>query len=165
VAVVARLLAEAGAAGEVRQLPDTARTAADAAAQLGVPVGAIANSLVFDVGGNPLLVLTSGAHRVDEAQVAALLGVPRLTRATPDFVREHTGQPIGGVAPIGHPEPIGTLVDVELARHEQVWAAAGHPHAVFPTSYEELLRLTGGTAAEVGGGTDGTPRPVAEGAL
>jgi prolyl-tRNA editing enzyme YbaK/EbsC (Cys-tRNA(Pro) deacylase) len=165
VAVVARLLAEAGAAGEVRQLPDTARTAADAAAQLGVPVGAIANSLVFDVGGNPLLVLTSGAHRVDEAQVAALLGVPRLTRATPDFVREHTGQPIGGVAPIGHPEPIGTLVDVELARHEQVWAAAGHPHAVFPTSYEELLRLTGGTAAEVGGGADGPPRPVAEGAL
>ena len=151
VATVARLLAEAGAAGEVRELPESARTAADAATQLGVPVGAIANSLVFDVDGAPLLVLTSGAHRVDEATVAPLLGVPRLTRATPDFVRRHTGQPIGGVAPLGHPEPIGTLVDVELARHHEVWAAAGHPHAVFPTTYDELLRLTDGTAAEVGG--------------
>jgi prolyl-tRNA editing enzyme YbaK/EbsC (Cys-tRNA(Pro) deacylase) len=164
VAAVARLLAEAGAAGEVRELPDSARTAADAAAQLGVPVGAIANSLVFDVGGDPLLVLTSGAHRVDEAGVAALLGVPGLTRATPEFVRRHTGQPIGGVAPIGHPEPIGTLVDVALARHERVWAAAGHPHAVFPTTYEELLRLTGGTAAEVGGSPDARLDGLAGGA-
>ena len=95
-------------------------------------------------------VLTSGAHRVDEAQVAALLGVPRVTPAPADFVRRHTGQAIGGVAPIGHPEPIGTLVDIELARYEQVWAAAGHPRTVFPTTYDELLRLTGGTAAEVG---------------
>ena len=149
---VARLLRAAGAAGEVRSLPDSARTAATAAAQLGVPVGAIANSLVFDVDGNPLLVLTSGAHRVDETTVAALLGVPRIGRATPEFVRRHTGHAIGGVAPIGHPEPIGTLVDVELARHERVWAAAGHPHTVFPTTYDELLRLTGGTAAEVGAG-------------
>lgn len=152
VAEVARLLREAGATGAVRHLPDSARTAAAAAAQLGVPVGAIANSLVFDVGGDPLLVMTSGAHRVDEALVAGLLGVPRIDRAAPDFVRRHTGQAIGGVAPIGHPEPIGTLVDVELARYEQVWAAAGHPHTVFPTTYDELLRLTGGTAAEVGPG-------------
>jgi prolyl-tRNA editing enzyme YbaK/EbsC (Cys-tRNA(Pro) deacylase) len=105
-------------------------------------------------------VLTSGAHRVDTGKVAALLGVPRIARATPEFVREHTGQPIGGVAPIGHPAPIGTLVDVELARYERVWAAAGHPHAVFPTSYEELLRLTGGTAAEVGDDSD-VPQEVA----
>ena len=152
VAEVAALLAASGAAGQVRELPGSARTAADAAAQLGVPVGAIANSLVFDVGGSPLLVLTSGAHRVDESQVAGLLGVADVRRASPEFVREHTGQPIGGVAPIGHPEPIGTLGDVELARYERVWAAAGHPSAVFPTSYEELLRLTAGTAAEVGGG-------------
>jgi prolyl-tRNA editing enzyme YbaK/EbsC (Cys-tRNA(Pro) deacylase) len=152
VAAIGRLLAEAGAAGEVRELPDGARTAAAAAAQLGVPVGAIANSLVFDVDDAPLLVLTSGAHRVDVDRVAALLGVPRMRPASPDFVRRHTGQPIGGVAPIGHPEPIGTLVDVELARYDRVWAAAGHPHAVFPTTYEELLRLTGGTAAEVGNG-------------
>ncbi|TYP88341.1 YbaK/EbsC family protein [Blastococcus xanthinilyticus] len=146
---VARLLRAAGAAGEVRHLPDSARTAPAAADQLGVPVGAIANSLVFDVGGAPLLVLTSGGHRVDEVRVAELLGVPALTRADADFVRRHTGQPIGGVAPIGHPEPIGTLVDVELARYDEVWAAAGHPHTVFPTSYDELLRLTEGTPAEV----------------
>ena len=149
VAEVARLMAEAGATGEVRELPDSARTAAAAAAQLGVPVGAIANSLVFDVGGTPLLVLTSGGHRVDQAAVAALLGVPRVDRATPDFVRRHTGQAIGGVAPVGHPEPIGTLVDITLARFDTVWAAAGHPHTVFPTTYDELLRLTAGTAAEV----------------
>jgi prolyl-tRNA editing enzyme YbaK/EbsC (Cys-tRNA(Pro) deacylase) len=163
VAEVERLLRAAGAPGEVCHLPDSARTAAAAAAQLGVDVGAIANSLVFDVGGDPLLVLTSGAHRVDEAHVAALLGVPALSRATPEFVRRHTGQAIGGVAPLGHPEPIGTLVDVELARYEQVWAAAGHPHTVFPTTYDELLRLTGGTPADVGRGpADRTPAPVEE---
>jgi prolyl-tRNA editing enzyme YbaK/EbsC (Cys-tRNA(Pro) deacylase) len=156
VAEVTRLLRAAGATGEVHHLPDSARTAATAAAGLGIEVGAIANSLVFDVGGNPLLVLTSGAHRVDETRVAALLGVPAITRATPEFVRQHTGQAIGGVAPIGHPEPIGTLVDIELSRHEQVWAAAGHPHTVFPTTYDELLRLTGGTPAEVGRGPVGT---------
>ena len=155
VAEVARLLRAAGATGTVHHLPDSARTAAAAAAQLGVPVGAIANSLVFDVDGDPLLVMTSGAHRVDEMQVAALLGVPRIGRATPEFVRRHTGQAIGGVAPIGHPDPIGTLVDVELARYERVWAAAGHPHTVFPTTYDELLRLTAGTAAEVGPGPTG----------
>jgi prolyl-tRNA editing enzyme YbaK/EbsC (Cys-tRNA(Pro) deacylase) len=155
VAEVGRLLRAAGAAGTIHHLPDSARTAAAAAAQLGVPVGAIANSLVFDVDGNPLLVMTSGAHRVDETLVAGLLGVPRIGRATPEFVRRHTGQAIGGVAPIGHPEPIGTLVDVELARHDQVWAAAGHPHTVFPTTYDELLRLTSGTAAEVGPGPTG----------
>ncbi|UOY02934.1 YbaK/EbsC family protein [Blastococcus sp. PRF04-17] len=149
VAEVMRLLRASGAAGEVRHLPDSARTAAAAAAQLGVAVGAIANSLVFDVDGDPLLVLTSGAHRVDEARVAELLGVPAISRATPEFVRQHTGQPIGGVAPVGHPEPIRTLVDIELARHEQVWAAAGHPHTVFPTTYDELLVLTGGTPAAV----------------
>src|SRR3954468_17277809 len=157
VAEVAQLLHAAGATGQVRVLPDSARTAAAAAAQLGVEGGAIANSLVFDVGGEPLLVLTSGAHRVDESLVADLLGVPALTRAAPEFVRRHTGQPIGGVAPVGHPAPIGTLVDVELAPHAPVWAAAGHPHPVFPTSYDELLRLTDGTPAEVGSG-----QPTAE---
>jgi prolyl-tRNA editing enzyme YbaK/EbsC (Cys-tRNA(Pro) deacylase) len=156
VAEVAEHLAAAGAGGQVRELTGSARTAAEAAAQLGVPIGAIASSLVFDVDGSPLLVITSGAHRVDEVTVAGLLGVPRVTRASAAFVREHTGQPIGGVAPVGHPEPIGTLVDVELCRYERVWAAAGHPHAVFPTTYEELLRLTGGTAAEVGGGPQDT---------
>jgi prolyl-tRNA editing enzyme YbaK/EbsC (Cys-tRNA(Pro) deacylase) len=163
VAEVVRRLREDGATGEVRQLPDAARTAALAAAQLGVPVGAIANSLVFDVGGSPLLVLTSGAHRVDTDQVARLLGVAEVRVARADFVREHTGQAIGGVAPVGHPAPIGTLVDVELARHEQVWAAAGHPHTVFPTSYDELIRLTDGTPAEVGPGPAETTLPEAAG--
>jgi prolyl-tRNA editing enzyme YbaK/EbsC (Cys-tRNA(Pro) deacylase) len=138
VAAISSLLVESGAPGRVLELTGSARTAAEAAGELGVPLGAIANSLVFDVDGQPLLVLTSGAHRVDVRPASAA------------FVRRHTGQPIGGVAPIGHPEPIGTLVDVELARYDRIWAAAGHPHAVFPTSYEELLRLTGGTAAEVG---------------
>lgn len=162
VAEVARLLSDAGSTGEVRVFPDGVRTAAAAAAALGVPVGAIVNSLVFavDRGGDaeptPLLVLTSGAHRVDETKVAGLLGVAGISRADAAFVRRHTGQAIGGVAPIGHPEPIGTLVDIELARHEQVWAAAGHPSAVFSTSYDELLRLTAGTAAEVGSGPAAT---------
>jgi len=163
VAEVAALLRAAGAAGEVRVLPDGARTAAAAAAQLGVEVGAIVNSLVFEAAGEPLLVLTSGAHRVDEALVADLLGVAAITRATPEFVRRHTGQAIGGVAPVGHPEPIGTLVDVELARHRQVWAAAGHPHTVFPTSYDELLQLTAGTPAEVGPGPTTSPAGADEG--
>ena len=152
VAAVARLLAEAGGSGNVRVLPAEVRTAAAAAAALDVPAGAIVNSLVFEAAGSPVLILTSGAHRVDGSKVAALLGVADVTPARAEFVRRHTGQVIGGVAPIGHPEPIGTLVDVELARYNVVWAAAGHPASVFPTSYEELLRLTAGTAAEVGNG-------------
>jgi prolyl-tRNA editing enzyme YbaK/EbsC (Cys-tRNA(Pro) deacylase) len=119
---------------------------------LDVPVGAIVNSLLFTVDDAPLLLLTSGAHRVDETKVAGLLGVAHVAPAAPDVVRQHTGQAIGGVAPVGHPEPIGTLVDVELARYDRVWASAGHPAAVFSTSYEELLRLTAGTAAELGDG-------------
>ena len=164
VAAVSTLLAEAGATGEVRVLPSEVRTAAAAGAALGVPTGAIVNSLVFAVDESPLLVLTSGAHRVDEATVAHLLGVERIAPASPGFVRRHTGQAIGGVAPVGHPEPIGTLVDVELARYDQVWAAAGQPAAVFPTTYADLIELTAGTPAEVGPGpaeqamtTAGTP--------
>ena len=156
VAEVTRLLVAAGSTGEVRVLPSEVRTAQAAAAALDVPVGAIVNSLVFAVGdgadAEPLLVLTSGSHRVDEITVSGLLGVAAIRRASPDFVREHTGQAIGGVAPVGHPAPMGTLVDIELARYERVWAAAGHPSAVFPTSYDELLRITAGTAAEVGVG-------------
>lgn len=138
-----------GAQGQIIALPESAPTAAAAAAQLGCDVGAISNSLVFDAGGVPVLVLASGGHRVDLSQLAALIEVPTVTKATPQFVREHTGMVIGGVAPVGHPKPLRTLVDVDLARYPVVWAAAGHPHTVFPTSYDELLRLTGGTAAEV----------------
>jgi prolyl-tRNA editing enzyme YbaK/EbsC (Cys-tRNA(Pro) deacylase) len=142
-------LAAAGAQGQVIMLPDAVSTAALAAAALNVEVGQIANSLIFNADEKPLLVLTSGAHRVDTAKVAALVGVSAVKRATPEFVREHTGQPIGGVAPIGHPQPVPTLVDVALAEHAEVWAAGGIPHAVFPTTYEELVKLTGGTPAEV----------------
>ena len=142
-------LAAAGAQGQVVMLPDAATTAALAAAALNVEVGQIANSLIFSADDKPLLVLTSGAHRVDTTKVAALVGATAVKRATPEFVREHTGQPIGGVAPVGHPRPVPTLVDVALAEHPVVWAAGGIPHAVFPTTYEELVRVTGGTAAEV----------------
>jgi prolyl-tRNA editing enzyme YbaK/EbsC (Cys-tRNA(Pro) deacylase) len=144
------LLAAAECQGRVQLLKDAAPTAAAAAAQLGVDVGAIANSLVFATSeGEPVLVLTSGAHRVDTVKVAALLEAEALTRATPAFVLEATGQPIGGVAPVGHPTPIRTLVDVTLADYPQIWAAGGIPHAVFPSNYAELLRLTGGRPAEV----------------
>ncbi|MEV4219662.1 MULTISPECIES: YbaK/EbsC family protein [unclassified Nonomuraea] len=138
-----------GAAGEIVVLPEKAPTAATAAAQLGCEVGAIANSLIFDADGEPLLVLTSGAHRVDVELVARTAGARKVRRATPEFVREATGQPIGGVAPVGHPAPVRTLVDTWLGKHEVVWAAGGHPHTVFPTTFDELVRITGGTPADV----------------
>ncbi|WP_329499404.1 YbaK/EbsC family protein [Kitasatospora herbaricolor] len=149
VRAVEAALRAGGASPAVRVLPETAPTAAAAAQQLGCAVGAIANSLVFDADGAPLLVLTSGAHRVDTAKLAALIGAARIRRATPEFVREHTGQPIGGVAPVGHPAPVRTLVDETLAAHPEVWAAAGHPHTVFPTTFAQLLALTGGAAVPV----------------
>lgn len=148
--LVTTRLRELGATGEVRILPDAARTAIQAAEQLGVSVAQIANSLVFSADGAPVLVLASGGHRVDTGKVAALLGVAQVKRADPDFVRAHTGFAIGGVAPVGHPEPLRTLVDEALGAYDVVWAAAGHPHSVFPTTFEELLRLTGGEAADVG---------------
>jgi prolyl-tRNA editing enzyme YbaK/EbsC (Cys-tRNA(Pro) deacylase) len=138
-----------GGRSEVRMLPDAASTAALAAAALGVEVGQIANSLIFDADGRPLLILTSGAHRVDTARVAADLGLGKLKRATPEFVREHTGQTIGGVAPLGHPKPLRTLVDVDLEQYPEIWAAGGIAHAVYPTTYAELVRVTAGTPAGV----------------
>lgn len=149
VRAVTAALRAAGATGEVVVLPDSAPTAAAAAAQLGCEVAAIANSLVFDADGQPLLVLTSGAHRVDTTYLAAALGLASLQRASPEFVRTHTGQPIGGVAPVGHPRPIRTVVDTWLGRHDTVWAAAGHPHTVFPTTFAELVALTDAEPAAV----------------
>src|SRR5580700_10494166 len=134
---VAGVLRELGVTGGVRELPEPAPTAATAAAQLGCEVGAIANSLVFSADGAPLLVLTSGAHRVDTGKVAALLGVGAVKRADPEFVRAATGQVIGGVAPVGHPQPLRTLVDRWLEKYDVVWAAAGHAHTLFPTSCTE----------------------------
>lgn len=147
---VVGLLRGMDVAGEVVWLPEKAPSAASAAAQLGCDVGAIANSLIFSADGEPVLVLTSGAHRVDTARVASLLGVSGLRRADPRFVRAATGQPIGGVAPVGYPAPVTTVVDVWLDKHAEVWAAAGHPRTVFPTSFAELVRITGGTTADVG---------------
>lgn len=145
----ATALAQLGVTGEVRELNDAARTAEEAAALLGIEVGAVCNSLIFDADASPLLVLTSGAHRADTALLATLIGAEQVRRATPDFVRAATGQPIGGVSPVGHPTPIRTVVDIALGNYDVVWAAGGHPHYVFPTTYAELLRITGGTSAVV----------------
>jgi prolyl-tRNA editing enzyme YbaK/EbsC (Cys-tRNA(Pro) deacylase) len=149
-AAVDAALERAGVPGRVRILDDAAPTAAAAAAQLGVEVGAIANSLIFATAEDePLLVMTGGAHRVDTTKVAALVGTAALKRADPDFVYRHTGQRIGGVAPVAHPAPLRTIVDIALADHPQVWAAGGIPHAVFPTTFAELLDLTHGQPAAV----------------
>jgi prolyl-tRNA editing enzyme YbaK/EbsC (Cys-tRNA(Pro) deacylase) len=150
VRTVVAALERLGATGSVRVLPGSARTAVEAAASLEADVGAIVNSLVFDAAGEPLLVLTSGAHRVDTRALAQRAGVAALDRATPELVRAATGFAIGGVSPVGHPAPVRTLVDRWLSRHDTIWAAAGHPRTVFPTTYAELLRLTGGEPVEVG---------------
>lgn len=139
-----------GIPDRIRQLPDSAATAASAAQALGVDKAAIANSLIFEADGEPLLVIISGAHRADLLKLASLTDTRQVNRADASFVRLHTGQPIGGVAPLGHPRPIPTFVDVTLSRQRGVWASAGHPQYVFSTTYDELLRVTAGTAGEVG---------------
>ncbi len=133
----------------LRVLPDAVTTAAAAAAALGVEVGQIANSLLFDADGAPLLVMTSGAHRVDTGKIAALVGAAAVRRAKPDFVRAATGQAIGGVAPVGHPAPVRTLVDRALSTFDEIWAAGGIPHAVLPLTYDELVKVTDGEPADV----------------
>ena len=136
-------LRDAGLDREVVVLSDSARTAAEAAAAVGVQQGAIVKSLVFrDEHGAPLLVLVSGDNRCDEARL-------RVTRADAEFVRDQTGYAIGGVPPLGHPAPLHTIVDEQLGRFETVWAAAGTPHAVFPVSFEELVQITGGEVTRV----------------
>jgi prolyl-tRNA editing enzyme YbaK/EbsC (Cys-tRNA(Pro) deacylase) len=135
-------------------LDDAAKTARQAADALGIEIAQIANSLVFrahPADGTiwPLLVLASGAHKVDTLRVADLMELRAISLADADFVSEHTGFTIGGVAPIAPRRPIETVVDVSLGRYDQIWAAAGHPRAVFPTSYDELLRITGGHPGEV----------------
>lgn len=174
-----------GCADTIRLLPDSARTAAAAAAALDTTPAAIASSIVFGVDPielaaadlgvmpssltgtsdtsppgaqrplEPVLVVTSGAHRVDTAMAAQLLEVSRLHRVDADFVRQMSGFAIGGVAPVGwerdgEPWQPVTLVDVALAAQPHVWAAAGHPHSIFETSYAALLRITGGQPGEVG---------------
>jgi prolyl-tRNA editing enzyme YbaK/EbsC (Cys-tRNA(Pro) deacylase) len=143
-------LAAAGVVAEIVELSAAARTARAAADQIGCSVAQIANSLVFrgEASGSALLVMTSGAHRVDPGRVAALVGEP-IARAAADFVRASTGFAIGGVAPVGHPAQLRTLIDRSLLGHAEIWAAAGHPHTVFPLTPEELVRITGGAVADV----------------
>jgi prolyl-tRNA editing enzyme YbaK/EbsC (Cys-tRNA(Pro) deacylase) len=146
--VVAALRA-AGIEADVRRFDVPVPTAAAAAEALGCEVGAIANSLVFDADGGPLLVLASGAHRVNTGKVAALVGAQRVRRASADFVVAATGQEVGGVAPVGHPAPLQTVVDVDLAGYPVVWAGGGDHHTMFAATYDDLLRVTGGQAASV----------------
>jgi prolyl-tRNA editing enzyme YbaK/EbsC (Cys-tRNA(Pro) deacylase) len=139
-----------GQPSQVRILPDAVHTAIAAAAALNVEVGQIANSLIFTTSdGDPLLVLTSGAHRVNTAGLAGRLGIDGIRRATADFVREHTGQVIGGVSPLAHPKPLRTLVDTALEQYDEIWAAGGVPQAVFPITYTELVRITAGATTDV----------------
>ena len=135
--------------GEIKILSDSARSAREAADALGVEVGQICSSLIFSSAGAPLLILTSGRHRVDTEMVARENALERLDRADADLVKSSTGFAIGGVAPIGHLTPITTYIDSALAEYPIIWAAAGHPHAVFPTTFEELLRITGAKAIAV----------------
>ena len=148
---VAAALAEYGCPGEIKVLSDSARTAAEAAAALGIEVGQIASSLIFKLpDGSPLLVITSGRHRVDTDLVANYLGIEKLGRVDADYVKEQSGFSIGGVAPIGWVSPATILIDQALNDYEVVWAAAGHPHAVYPTSFAELLAITSAQPMIVG---------------
>lgn len=158
---VIRIIAEMqarGISGEVKILSDSARSAAEAASALEIEVGQIASSIVFRLpDGRPLLVITSGAHRVDTQLVATALGVEELHRADADFIKSASGISIGGVSPFGwksdgtfaNPEPV-ILIDVALAAFEIIWAAAGHPHAVFPTTFSELQEQTNARPLIVG---------------
>ena len=141
-----------GVKGEVNILAETARTAIDAANGLGIEVGQIASSLIFKLpSGNPLLIITSGRHRVDTELVAKNLGITELGRADANYVKEVSGYSVGGVSPVGwisKPEII--LIDEALNDYDIVWAAAGHPHAVYPTTYGELIQCTGAQPMIVG---------------
>jgi prolyl-tRNA editing enzyme YbaK/EbsC (Cys-tRNA(Pro) deacylase) len=143
-------LARAGLHKEIVELPGAARTAQAAAEFLGCAVGQIANSLVFraQASDRAVLVMSSGAKRVDLARLSATLGEP-VGKADADFVRSRTGFAIGGVAPVGHADVARILVEKSLAAHPELWAAAGHPHTVFRLTYDELVRITGGTPVEV----------------
>jgi len=141
---------------EVVEVPASTRTSAEAAQAVGCAVGQIAKSLVFrgKRSGNPVLVIASGANRVDEARLGSLLGEPA-EKADADFARQHTGFAIGGVPPVGHAEAIRTFIDQALLQYVEIWAAAGTPHAVFRLSPSDLLRITGGEVVTIAapGGT------------
>ncbi|MEJ1114969.1 YbaK/EbsC family protein [Paenarthrobacter sp. CCNWLY172] len=142
-------LTAAGVADTVQIFEDEVPTAAAAASVLGCGVAAITNSLIFELDGSPLLILASGAARVDTALVADQLGSGKIRRATPDFVLEHTGQQVGGVAPVGHPEKLRTILDTSLQEHPLLWAGAGDHKSMFSISYEELARITAAEPLQV----------------
>lgn len=139
----------AGLAAQVRELPDSARTAVEAAAALGCEVGAIGSSLLFLADGEPLLVMTSGRHRVDLGLLTEAVDAKSVAMAPAATVREVTGQAIGGVAPVGHPAPVRTVIDAALRDYDVVWTAGGTPHTVMPLSFAELVALTGGEVVVV----------------
>lgn len=149
VANVRASLVAAGLGDTVVVVPDSVATAATAAAALGCDVGAIANSLIFECDGAPLLILASGAAKVDVKMVARQHGLAKITRATPEFVLEHAGQPVGGVAPLGHPAPLKTFLDTDLAQYPVLWAGAGSHQAMLSLSYQQLLDLTAATETAV----------------
>jgi len=148
----ANSLAGLGLSRDITYLQDSARTAKEAADALGIEVGQVCSSLIFVLDEKPLLILTSGRHRVDTKLVAGYFGYSDLGRANAEMVREATGYAIGGVAPIGHPTPLPTLIDQALSEYEILWAAAGHPHAVFPLTFSELKEITQGEIRFVGEG-------------
>ena len=143
-------LSELGCDFQVREFPESTRTSAEAAAAISCGVGQIAKSLVFRAkqSGRPVLVIASGANRVDEKKVGRLIG-EKISRATPDFVREKTGFAIGGVPPVGHLELPITLIDRDLLAFEEIWAAAGTPNAVFRLAPDDLPRMTGSAAQDI----------------
>jgi prolyl-tRNA editing enzyme YbaK/EbsC (Cys-tRNA(Pro) deacylase) len=148
---VSAKLKELGVKGEVHVLSDSARTAQEAADALGILVGQVASSIVFKLDDeSPLLVITSGRHRVDTKLVAEKLGIAKLHRVDADYVKEKSGFSIGGVSPVGWVSPATILIDEALNDYEVVWAAAGHPHSVYPTTFAELLECTGATPMVVG---------------
>ena len=148
---VSAKLKELGIKGEVHVLSDSARTAQEAADALGILVGQVASSIVFKLDDeSPLLVITSGRHRVDTKLVAEKLGVAKLHRVDADYVKEKSGFSIGGVSPVGWVSPATILIDEALNDYEAVWAAAGHPHSVYPTTFAELLECTGAKPMVVG---------------
>ncbi|WP_345063113.1 YbaK/EbsC family protein [Acidovorax lacteus] len=149
---VARVAAELQRLGHPhapRMLDDAARTAQQAADALGILVGQVAKSIIFRRKADDVavLVVTSGDRRVDEKKVEAQVG--KIGRADADFVKSRTGFSIGGVSPVGHASPPVTLIDRELMRFETIWAAAGHPHAVFPLRPQDLEHLTGAPVVDV----------------
>lgn len=146
---VSETLIAGGSAARVVALPDSARTAQDAAAALGCAVGAIVKSLVFLVDGRAVMALVAGDRRCDTGALPAALGLAgKVERADADAVRVATGFAIGGVAPVGHPAPLPIVLDASLRRFGTVYAAAGHPHCVFATNVDELLHLTGAVESD-----------------